>query len=261
VKFPYNLCTNDHLTHLFPKIVEAAKILSRPLAVMTNPFPNNQHMASNSLNGENVVSGSQNPLTQNDECLCINMAKCKVNVATQSHDYSSPLIVLGLESPPPSEIPLQIEKPDPPPRILKGVLKISTHNLNAIAENYSTLEDLGQNPYAMLALEVLRTCPSQRNSLLTTLEALDPCGSKFIKFDVMYVKPRLPYHVAFQIHMGYSKYTIKCTFFDENIATCVMSLFCWKSLSSLTLSQSPTMLNYFDSRSFHPHGILPSFLV
>jgi hypothetical protein len=102
VKFPYNLCTNDHLTHLFPKIVEAAKILSLPPAVMTNPFPNNQHMASSSLNGKNVVSGSQNPSTQDDERLCINMAKCKVNVATQSRDYSSPLIVLGLESPPPS---------------------------------------------------------------------------------------------------------------------------------------------------------------
>jgi hypothetical protein len=143
VKFPYNLCTNDHLTHLFPKIVEAAKILSLSPAVMTNPFPNNQHMASSSSNGENVVSGIQNPQTQDDEHLCINMVKCKVNVDTQSRDYSSPLIVLGIESPPPSEIPLQIEKLHPPRRILKGVRKISTHNLNAIAENYSTVEDLG----------------------------------------------------------------------------------------------------------------------
>jgi hypothetical protein len=82
--------------------VEAAKILSLPPAMMTNPFPNNQHMASSSSNGENVVSGSQDPPTQDDDHLCINMVTCKVNVATQSHDYSSPLIVLGLESPPPS---------------------------------------------------------------------------------------------------------------------------------------------------------------
>jgi hypothetical protein len=28
-----------------------------------------------------------------------------------------------------------------------------------------------------------------------------PCGSKVINFDVMDVKPHLPYHVAFQIHV------------------------------------------------------------
>jgi hypothetical protein len=93
------------------------------------------------------------------------------------------------------------------------------------------------------------------------LGAIDPCGSKVIKFDVTDVKPRLPYHVAFQIHMGYSKYTNKRIVVDEGVATCVMSLVCWKSLGSPTLSQSPTMLIAFDGHSFHLHGILPTFLV
>jgi hypothetical protein len=97
--------------------------------------------------------------------------------------------------------------------------------------------------------------------LLLALRALDPSGSKFIKFDVIDVKPRLPYHVAFQIHVGYSKYTIKHAVIDEGVATCVMSLIYWKSLGSLTLSQSLTMLNAFDGRSFHPDNILPSFPV
>jgi hypothetical protein len=61
----------------------------------------------------------------------------------------------------------------------------------------------------MSALEVLQTCPSQWNALLSALGALEPSGSKVIKFDVMDMKPRLPYHVDFQIHMDYSKYTIK----------------------------------------------------
>jgi hypothetical protein len=75
------------------------------------------------------------------------MVKFEVNVATPSHDYSSPQTVLGLESPPPPEMPLNIEKPKPPPRILKGVLKCSTHNPNARAShNYSIVEDLGQTP-------------------------------------------------------------------------------------------------------------------
>jgi hypothetical protein len=97
--------------------------------------------------------------------------------------------------------------------------------------------------------------------LLSALGDLDPSGSKVIKFDVTDVKPRLPYHVAFQIHVGYLKYTIKRVVFDEGVATCVMFLICWKSLDSLTLSQLSTMLNDFDGCSFHPHNILPTFSV
>jgi hypothetical protein len=121
VKFPCNICTYDHLTHLCPKLVEDARILSLPLVMLTNPFPHKQHMASISSNVRNVVSGSQNPPTQDGDHLCINMVKYEVNVATRSHDYISPKTVPGLESPPPTNMPLQIEKPEPSPRIPKGV--------------------------------------------------------------------------------------------------------------------------------------------
>jgi hypothetical protein len=93
------------------------------------------------------------------------------------------------------------------------------------------------------------------------LGALDSCGSKVIKFDVMDVKPRLPYHVAFQIHVVYMNVTIKCIVIDEGASTSVMSLACWKSIGSLPLSQSMIMLTAFDGCSFRPHGILPSFPV
>jgi hypothetical protein len=153
--------------------------------VLTNPFPHNQHMASGSSNTRNASSGSQNPSTHEGDHLCVNMVKSQIDVATRSHDYGSSQTVTGPESPPPPETPLQIENPEPPPRIPKGVLKCSAHNPNArAAQNYSIVEDLGQTPCAMSALEVLQTCPSQRNTLLSALGALDPCGSKVIKFDV-----------------------------------------------------------------------------
>jgi hypothetical protein len=113
----------------------------------------------------------------------------------------------------------------------------------------------------MSDLEVLQTSASQRNALLSTLGFLDPCGSKFIKFDVMDLNPHFPYHVAFQIHVSYSKYTIKCIIIYEGATMCVMSLICWKSLGSPTLSQYFTMLTTFDGHSFRPHGILPTFPV
>jgi hypothetical protein len=196
VKFPCKLCTDDHLTHLCPKIVEVARLLSLPLIFLTNPFPHNQHMASISSNTENAVGGSQNPPSQDGDRLCINMVDAKVHVATRSRDYSSSQAIIGLESPPPPlEMTLHIKKIEPPPHIPKGVIKCSTHNPNArAAQNYSIVEDLGQTPYAMSSLEALQMC-SQRNALLSMLGSLEPNGSKFIKFDVTDVKPRFPYHV------------------------------------------------------------------
>jgi hypothetical protein len=135
-------------------------------------------MASSSSKSGNVVGGSQNPLSQDNNHLCINMVNSQVHVATWSRDYSSPKNAPGIESlPPPLNMPLHIEKPNPPPCIPKGVLKRSTHNPNSRAtQNYSIVEELGQTPYAMLALEVLQTCPSHRNAFLFVLGALDPSG-------------------------------------------------------------------------------------
>jgi len=82
VNFPCKLCTYDHLTHLFPKLVEAARLLSPSPVVLSNPFPHNQDMASSSSNYGNVVNGSKNPPTQYSDHLCINMVKYEVNVAT-----------------------------------------------------------------------------------------------------------------------------------------------------------------------------------
>jgi hypothetical protein len=118
-------------------------------------------MASRSSNVINVASGNHNSLVHDGNHLCINMVKSQINVATQSQDYSSSQTFPSIESPPPPKVPMQIEKPEPLPRILKGVLKCSTHNLMARATyNYSIVEDLGQTPFVMSVLEVLQTCPS-----------------------------------------------------------------------------------------------------
>ena len=37
---------------------------------------------------------------------------------------------------------------------------------------------------------------------------------------------------------------------------CIMSLKCWKSLGSLIINQSPTILKAFDGRGFQLYGIL-----
>ena len=51
----------------------------------------------------------------------------------------------------------------------------------------------------MFALEVLRTCPSQRKSLLSALDAVDPSDSMFITLDLDQGEPCIPSSVAFQV--------------------------------------------------------------
>ena len=81
VKFPCKLYTNDHLTHLCPKLAEATRILNLLPAVLMNPFPHNQHLASSSSNTENAPGGSQNPPPQDGDRVCINMVDAKINIA------------------------------------------------------------------------------------------------------------------------------------------------------------------------------------
>jgi hypothetical protein len=127
------------------------------------------------------------------------------------------------------------------------------------------VEDLSQTPCVMSTLEVLQSCPSQRKSLLTALGSTETCNPGTIMLDTTNLKPRLPYHVAFQIVVAYPTKTFTRNIFrtvvDEGASTCIMSLACWKAIGQPILSLSPALLTAFDGHSFRAHGIIPSFPV
>jgi hypothetical protein len=163
-------------------------------------------------------------------------------------------------------IPLQIENTmgETLKRILKGVFNKASHNLNARAtQNYFVLKDLAQTPCVMSALEVLHSFPSQTKSLLFTLGYAKTCNLREVVLNPTNLKPRLPYHIAFQIVVSYTMeyftWNILCIVVDEGTSTCVMLLVCWKAIGQPVLSLSPTLLTTFDGRLFIPHGIIPSF--
>jgi hypothetical protein len=189
-------------------------------------------------------------------------------IMTRAHDYSKPsTFEKGKEAEIPS-LPLQIEKTlgETMTRIPKGAFKKASHNPNTrAAQNYSVVEDLSQTPCAMSTLEVLQSCPAQRKALLAALGSTETCNPSTIMLDTTDLKPRLPYHVAFQIVVAHPTknftWNIFCTVIDEAASNCVMSLACWKAIGQPELSPSPTLLTAFDGRSFRPHGIIPSFPV
>ena len=95
--------------------------------------------------------------------------------------------------------PLMIEKPaEPMPKIPKGVFKKTLHNPNVrAATNYSVVEYLAHTPCVMSALEVLQSCPAQRDALLAVLGSMDS-SSLMAKFNLSDVKIHLPYHVPYR---------------------------------------------------------------
>jgi hypothetical protein len=235
--------------------------------VLTNPFQHGQNLTQASTSTE---GGSQEtcPPPNNPSSANVYMVRGDAFITTRAHDYSKPSASeKGKEADLPS-LPLQIEKTlgETMTRIPKGAFKKASHNPNArAAQNYSVVEDLSQTPCAMSALEVLQSCPAQRKALLTALGSTETCNPGTIMLDTTDLKPRLPYHVAFQIVVAHPTKTFTRNIFrtvvDEGASTCVMSLACWKAIGQPALSPSPTLLTAFDGRSFRPHGIVPSFPV
>ena len=110
------------------------------------------------------------------------------------------------------------------PKIPKYVFQKELHNPNARAtSNYSVVEDLSQTPCAMSSLEVLQSCPTQRDALLAALGSMDS-SSLMVKFNSFDVKIHLPYHVSLSIDVIHGGKTIGRAVVDEGASTCVMSL-------------------------------------
>jgi hypothetical protein len=160
VRYPCNLCTEDHPTHLCPRLAEAQKFVTQQQpAVLTNPFQHGQNLTQASASTE---GGSQEPSPSSNNPTSVNvyMVKGDAFISTRAHDYSKPSTSeKGKEDELPS-LPLQIEKTlgETMTRIPKGAFKKASHNPNTrAAQNYSVVEDLSQTPCAMSALEVLQS--------------------------------------------------------------------------------------------------------
>ena len=160
---------------------QAQKLLkAQQPAVLKDPFPQGQNSASAS----NVAGAPKLPLTQTistwlDLRLC-----CRQGTKIMRLTPSEKGKAIGETS-----NPLTIDKPAKTmSKIPKGVFKKTLHNPNARASsNYSVVEELAQTHCAMLALEVLQSCPAQRDALLAALGSMES-SSLMEKFHLSNVK-------------------------------------------------------------------------
>jgi hypothetical protein len=109
----------------------------------------------------------------------------------------------------------------------------------------------------MSALEVLQSCPTQRNALLKAIGGNNPIDTNIIIFDLEYRILRLPPQLTFQIQVTVSNNNICRTFIDEDASMCVMSIAYWKDIGSTALTESHNTLKAFNGSGFNPYGVLP----
>ena len=113
----------------------------------------------------------------------------------------------------------------------------------------------------MSTLEVLQNCPFQKQALLSAIGGIDSTNSNLVVFNHAGYTPQLPAQLAFLIQVKALNKLIYQTIVDEGASTCIMSMNCWKTLGSLSLSQSPTTLKAFDGRTYTPCGILSNLQI
>lgn len=189
------------------------------------------------------------------------MMRSHIDITMGARDYGE-LKTSKAKSVLESTKPLHIEQPsvESIPRIPKIPAKRSVINPNAmIAQNYLTVEDLAQCPYAVSTLDVLQSCPAQRSALLSALGIVDQNNFLMLTFDMLNVKKRLPHHMDFQIKSTYRNINIFGTVIDEGASTCVMPISCWKAIGSPSDVPSPTLLTPFDEHSHRSHEIILAF--
>ena len=131
-----------------------------------------------------------------------------LHLQTRSRQYSKPPAQSAPE-PPSSGSPEPLSSPSGPlhipqpkvevhTKIPKGPLRRNAAPSRA-AHSYSIVDDLAQSPAAISTVELLRSCPSQKKALLSTLGAVDPADDQMILFDATQSDhPPLPPSVAFQ---------------------------------------------------------------
>ena len=254
------ICEGDHWTNRCPHKVEVNKFYqgSKTSKVLTDPFPDS---GTHLVNDDNA-SPSQILM------LSISKHQNDALISTRNKDYGDPQVSNSKENDQPSSSTTTSKGVVPPviPELTirppKGVVHKSTFNPRArAAQHYNVVEDLAQSPSAMSTLEVLQNCPSQRQALLSAIGGVDPRDSNLVSFSHEGYDPQLPAQLAFLIQVKALNKTVHRTIIDEGASTCIMSMSCWKTLGSPTLSRSSTTLKAFDGRTYTPYGILSNLQV
>jgi len=145
------------LTNLFPNqdthIVSRDPSSSNTILMLFSRKPNSDFM----VDTWNKDYGNVNPLNSQ-------ATNQHTNLTSPSSNPTLPMITMELTIKP-----------------LKGIIHKSAFNPCAkAAQNYNVVEDFAQSSSAMLTLELLKNCPTQKRVLLLDIRCVDPSDSNLV---------------------------------------------------------------------------------
>jgi hypothetical protein len=253
VKFPCMLCKGSHLTHLFPHMDEASKLLE-DMTVSQPQLPAAYRKLS--LNPP-VVDGMINPVP-----LSVNPVDQVVNLVT-SLDEPVDQVVDPIPSSVNPTLPLESETQavdlfPPVDPILP--LENETQVVDLISPSVDPTLPLESKPDT--AHVFLVDTDSAVSGGIPPSPMEPPPSNEAIRFDWdVLTGPRLPSYIPFQITVQVCGRDVTKTLIDEGSSVSILSSIAWKALGCPPLAPVTQNLLAFNRRTSQPLGTLPQFPV
>jgi hypothetical protein len=253
VKFPCMLCKGSHLTHLFPCMDEASKLLE-DMTVSQPQLPAAYRKLS--LNPP-VVDGMINPVS-----LSVSLVDQVVNLVT-SLDEPVDQVVDTIPSSVNPTLPLESETQavDPFPPIDPILpLENETQVVDLISPSIDPTLPLESKPD--IAHVFLVDTDSAMSGGIPPSPMEPPPSNEAIHFDWdVLTGPRLPSYIPFQITVQVCGRDVTKTLIDEGLSVSILSSIAWQALGCPPLAPVTQNLLAFNRRTSQPLGTLPQFPV
>jgi hypothetical protein len=251
VKFPCMLCKGSHLTHLFPHMDKASKLME-DMIVSQPQLP--AAYCKFSLNPP-VVDGMITPVPSP-----VNLVDHVVNLVTSLVEPVDKVVDLIPSSVNPT-LPLESETQavdlfPPVDPILP--LENETQVVNLISPSVDPTLPLESKPNIVHVF--LIDTESTMTGVIPPSPMEPPPSNEAIPFDWgLLIGPRLPSHIPFQITVQVCGRDIPQTLIDEGSSISILSSIAWQALGYPPLAPVTQNLLDFNRRTSQPLGTLPQF--
>jgi hypothetical protein len=234
VKFPCMLCKGSHLTHLFPCMGDALKLLE-DMTISQPQLPAAYHKLSlNPPVVDGMITLVPSPVNPVDHV--VNLVTSLVEPVDKVVDPIPSLVnpILPLENEPQV---VDLISPSVDPTLLLESKPDTTHVFLVDAES-AVSRGLPPSPVE------------------------PPPSNETIRFDWdVLTGPRLPSYIPFQITVQVCGRDVTKTLIDEGSSVSILSSIAWKSLGCPQLAPVTQNLLAFNRRTSQPLGTLPQFPV
>jgi hypothetical protein len=248
VKFPCMLCKGSHLTHLFPCMDEASKLLEDMVSQPQLPASYRKLTLD-----PPIVDGMINPVPSsvNPVDHVVNLVMSSFELVDKVVDLISSLVdpTLLLES--------ETKEIDPFPPVDPILpLENETQTVDLISSSVDPTLPLESKPDT--AHVFLVDTESTMLGVIPPSPMKSPPSNEAILFDWgALTRPRLPSHIPFHIIVQVCGWDIPQTLIDEGAFTSILSSITWQDLGCLYLVPITQNLLAFNIRTSQPLGTLP----